>query len=374
VSNIKKRKRTESSGFAGQAHLRRPPTSNPQVSNTHPAFWQVTDSIPEEVSAGRAAFPLTNKHAMLDSSALNIDDLAPLDDRPSPEALNTTDDAMSGIQTQAEQEQQQEQALSESCALHQALGSTNVCMDSDTDDFVSSIVYMDMFVEGFFLEPQQPLVKSQRSNSRGSNTPGFWPVKGTIPDEVSTGRAAPSLGSKHVTVDPSVLNVDDITPLEKIQSHEALIIVEDIMTGIQKQTGQGQQPIQVLPPLAALYSPALSATRVYGDSNTDVSLGSTLYVDKFVDGFSATLANPQSDHVEATRAPDRSEEKNRNRFSFQNLTEVFRDRSRPASYPRRSMRRSVQLGIQKLSQWLEVVHVDDYLPPERRSSIGIMGF
>jgi hypothetical protein len=74
----------------------------------------------------------------------------------------------------------------------------------------------------------------------------------------------------------------------------------------------------------------------------------------------------KSQHPDETPVGDDAQFKKQNRFSVRGLIEIFRDKSRPASYPRKSTRRSIYNGIQNLTNWLNGIHIGDFTTTENR--------
>jgi hypothetical protein len=91
------------------------------------------------------------------------------------------------------------------------------------------------------------------------------------------------------------------------------------------------------------------------------------YLDQTCGNLPASLSpHLKSQHPDETPVGDEAQFKKQNRFSVRSLVEILRDKRRPASYPRKSTRRSIYHGIQNLTNWLNGIHIGDFRTAENR--------
>lgn len=200
-------------------------------------------------------------------------------------------------------------------------------------------------------------------------------------DELGAKQTAVSLNDENANIN-SASSIGDPSALGKIAYTESSNMIQDAMEGVQTLA---QHREEVLSGPITLEHQILHPPK--GDSNSeslDDFVNSIVRTEMFADNISLSLSpNTNLQHEQlhsenpAQAAPDKIlEPKKKSLLSFQHLAEVFRSDShgRPATYPRRPMRQSVQHGIQKMSHWLKGLHIGDEPGIERRTSSVAIGF
>jgi hypothetical protein len=228
---------------------------------------------------------------------------------------------------------------------------------------------------------QESHTVSQIANPRDSNTPlAILVPEDTGQDEV---------GGEHRDVlfdGGSLPNIGDFSTLEDITRLGPPDMTQDAMEGIQMHAEQQQQQEQerdlsgsTIPENQAPYM----LENGHNESLTDF-MASVMHIDMFSDNVSLSLSpnpnpNLQSEQSHSEKplqaAPDKLAETKKKSPLYFHLVEVFqRDKRSRASYPRKPMRRSVQQGLHKVSQWLKGLNIGEESVGSERKPSFIMGF
>jgi hypothetical protein len=230
-------------------------------------------------------------------------------------------------------------------------------------------------------------LKSPTSNPGDSNTsPEILPLEDTGQDDIGTEQTANFLNGKHGNIEPPS-KTDNLSTVEILENCVVLSRTQDAMEGIEMRAEQQhhQEPQEVVSVPIILENQVFRPMEDgYNNESLTDFVASMVHTDMFADNVSLSLSpNPNlqrqelhSENAPRTAPDEFSEPKKKSLLSFQHLAEVFRadNHSRPATYPRKPMRQSVQHGIQKMSQWFKGLQIGDESGPERTTSSVVMGY